>query len=169
MLTLTIVTHNFYVAAIKKTLNYIHEECTYALGDELSLIVEDDDETITLKGFLPIFIYCSRKAHTFPKDALEAAICLQSLQLAEYANFETLENMLKNKTWFDDRYEMSTCVDFFLISRLSYANQENNLLSNFPNIQQYIKLEPDCDEYIGYSDDEESDKGKVSSHYCIIA
>lgn len=162
MLTLTIATHDFYVAAIKNTFKYIDQPCTYVLGDELRLIVENEDETITLEGFLPIFIYCSRKAHTFPQDALEAAICFKSLQVAEYESFEVINEILENKTWFDDRYEMSTCVDFFLISRLLYANQEHDF-NSFSNIQKYLQLDP-CKIY-----EKEEQTPNVTNGYCIIS
>ena len=106
---------------------------------EATLIV--DGTTIT--GWLPIFVFASRMAHTLPGDRLEMAMVMEAIAKIDGASLAQVEALFAHgKPWLVSELEESTAADFLLIARLRRMRDDGHSLRTYPLLLAYSDRNP---------------------------
>ena len=145
MICLGISIHDAHVTAIQMTLQLVEKQCNIKMDSKLKMLVQEGDDEVVLKGFISIFTYCSRLAHTLPSNPVDAGITMQYLELAGNASLTAIEETLRANTgiWLCDHFVDSTCADILLTARLRHIRSETlETFSNYPEICKYLEHDP---------------------------
>jgi hypothetical protein len=162
--------------AIRETFEYSEIEFDIINDDEtvgITMEIIRNGKVETLVAWQPIFLYISRRAHTFPSEPLDAAMVLQWMMMDwgdEKATLRVLEENLQLNTWlggFDD----STAADFLWQTRLQYISDD---LEEYPALREYITRDTkksycECDSSESDDDDEAVNFNFKVPVSCVIA
>lgn len=122
------------VAAIRATLDFAGVQYVTAQHKGAMYLALDDD---LLTGWLPIFYYASREAHTLPSHPLHSAWVHEAIQRLENTPLKDLE---VHGTWLVPDLAESTAADFLAIYRLRHAR--SNGLTLPPPLAEYADQDP---------------------------